>query len=333
MTECVFTLDYEIYGNGEGSLKDLVLEPTRRLAKLFGEFNAPFVVFAEAVELARMEETSSDPDIAEVRTQLRELRAAGHEIALHLHPWWCNAQYEDGHWRLDWSERNICTLEPDRVDAIVSKAISYLREGLGDPDFAPLSFRSGLWALQPTGVIARVLARHGLRVDSSVFKGGRIRSLGLDYRPALENAGFWRFSADVNVPDAQGDLWEVPIHTQMVPFWRMLGLKRLKLHKKVPRANHGAPLPHRWHDFFRLRYPRKLDFCRMTFDEMREVMEEALKATVERREERSVIVAIGHSKDFIDSEAIRRFLDFVQQRAVAVTTFSRLITSEPRFSW
>ena len=75
MIECVFTLDYEIYGNGEGSLRDLVLDPTRRLAKLFQEFGAPFVVFAEAVEFARMEEVQSDPDTAGVRAQLRELRA------------------------------------------------------------------------------------------------------------------------------------------------------------------------------------------------------------------------------------------------------------------
>ena len=201
MIDCVFTLDYEIYGNGEGSLRDLVLDPTRQLAELFQEFGVPFVVFAEAVEFARMEETRSDPDCASVWAQLREMRDAGHEIALHIHPWWANARYETGQWRLDWTERNICTLKPDRVEAIVSAAIGYLRNGLGDPRFTPLSFRSGLWVMQPTEVIANVLARHGVRVDSSVFKGGRIHGLGLDYRRALGNDAFWRFGTDVNVPD------------------------------------------------------------------------------------------------------------------------------------
>jgi hypothetical protein len=329
MIECVFTLDYEIYGNGKGSLQDLVLDPTRRLTELFREFGVPFVVFAEAVEFARMEETQSDPDTAKVRAQLRELRAAGHEIALHLHPWWVNARYENGHWCLDWSERNICTLEPDRVEAIVSRAICYLRDGLDDARFTPLSFRSGLWVMQPTPVIANVLARHGVRVDSSVFKGGRIHGLGLDYRPALGNDGFWRFGTDVNVPDPHGTLWEIPIHTQLVPFWQMLSRKRLKLQKKVPSASQGTPLPRRWRDFFRYRYPRKLDFCRMTFEEMREAMEEVLQEGQMRRGERSLVVAIGHSKDFVDAGAVRRFLDFLQQRAVAVTTFSRLLCQEP----
>lgn len=329
MIECIVTLDYEIYGNGQGSLRDLVLDPTRRLAELFQEFGAPFVVFAEALEFARMEETQSDPDIAQVRDQLRELRAAGHEIALHLHPWWANARYEDGHWRLDWSERNICALEPDRVEAIVQGAICYLRDALDDPSFTPLSFRSGLWLMQPTAVIANVLARHGIRVDSSVFKGGRVHSLGLDYRPALSNRGSWRFTADVNVPEPQGKLWEIPIHAQMVPFWQMLGRKRMKLQRRVPSGNQGKPLSRRWRDFFRFRYPRKLDFCRMTFEEMREAISGALDEGNSRRGERRLIVAIGHSKDVVDSGAIRGLLDFLQQRAVAVTTFSRVLCQKP----
>ena len=330
MIEFVFTLDYEIYGNGEGSLRDLVLEPTRRLADVFQEFSAPLVVFAEAVEFAKMEDVHSDPDSPRVRDQMRELRAAGHEIALHLHPWWANARYESGRWRMAWSERNIGALEPDRVEAIVSGAIRYLREALDDPHFTPLSFRSGQWAIQPTAVIANVLARRGIRLDSSVFKGGRVHGLGLDYRPALGNGGFWRFGNDVNVTERNGPLWEVPIHTELVPFWRMLGRKRLMLQSKTRSASQGSPLPHQWRDFLRFRYPRKLDFCRMTFEEMREAVAGVLKKKQVRWEERMPLVAIGHSKDFVDSAAVRGFLAFLRERAIAITTFSRLLCQEPQ---
>jgi len=30
MIDCIFTIDYEIYGNGEGSLRELVYEPTQK---------------------------------------------------------------------------------------------------------------------------------------------------------------------------------------------------------------------------------------------------------------------------------------------------------------
>ncbi len=332
MIECVFTLDYEIYGNGEGSLRDLVLDPTRQLQEVFQEFGAPFVVFAEAVEFARMEEFQSDPDTAGVRAQLRELRSAGHEIALHLHPWWANARYENGQWRLDWREQNICTLDSVRAEVIISAAISYLRDCLNDPTFTPLSFRAGSWLMQPTAVVAEVLARHGIELDSSVFKGGWANRLGLDYRPARANGGFWRFSSDVNVPDPHGSLWEIPIYAQMVPFWAMLGSKRLKLQKKATNAGTGTPISRHWRDFLRFRYPRKLDFCRMTFDEMRTTIEEALEEAQGQQEARRPVVAIGHSKDLVDLTSIQRILEFLQRRDIAVTTFSRLLCHDSRFS-
>ena len=53
MIECIFTLDYEIYGNGSGDLATLVLEPTERLLTLFRSRGHRFVVFVEAAELRR----------------------------------------------------------------------------------------------------------------------------------------------------------------------------------------------------------------------------------------------------------------------------------------
>lgn len=330
LIEFVFTLDYEIYGNGVGSLRDLVLDPTRQLAELFKEFGAPFVVYAEAMEFARIDQAQSDPDIVAVRAQMRELREAGHEIALHIHPWWANARYQDSSWQLDWSEWKIGTLAPDRIESIVSESIRYLRDALGDQDFTPLAFRAGQWAIQPTPVIAETLARHGVRVDSSVFKGGHVRGVGLDYRPAVANDGIWRFANNVNVPDPNGRLWEIPIYTELVPFWKMLKRKRLKLQSKTNSASQGSPLPHDWRDFLRFRYPRKLDFCRMTFDEMRKTVETFIERKNLPQQEHSILVAIGHSKDFVDSDAVRYFLAFLKERAIQVTTFSRLLGQNPQ---
>ena len=70
----------------------------------------------------------------------------------------------------------------------------------------------------------------------------------------------------------------------------------------------------------------------MTFEEMRRVIELTLKKEQIFCAERPILVAIGHSKDLVDSEAIRRLLDFLQQKSVNVTTFSYLLGQEPRFS-
>src|SRR5437016_3841762 len=123
MIECIFTIDYEIYGNGEGSLRELVYEPTRQLTSIFKQWNSVFVVFAEAIEFGKIEEYRADDGAADVRAQLRELHEDGFEIGLHLHPWWFNARRERGSWKLEYTERNICALPVERIDAIVTYAV------------------------------------------------------------------------------------------------------------------------------------------------------------------------------------------------------------------
>ena len=67
----------------------------------------------------------------------------------------------------------------------------------------------------------------------------------------------------------------------------------------------------------------------MTLDEMRSSMEETLKQDKRNPEERNFVVAIGHSKDLVDSNAVRRFLAFLKERSVGVTTFSRFLCEKP----
>ena len=55
MIECIFTIDYEIYGNGEGSLRELVYEPAEKLKDIFLKHNVRFVNFVEAAEFEMIE--------------------------------------------------------------------------------------------------------------------------------------------------------------------------------------------------------------------------------------------------------------------------------------
>lgn len=325
MLAVVFTLDYEIYGNGKGSLRELVLDPTERLADLFRQFNAPLVIFVEALEFAKMEECQSDDAISEVAAQLRRLRSQGHEIALHLHPQWANARLDRQGWRLDFAEYNLCVLSPQRIAGIVDQALAWLRRALGSSDFTPVSFRAGNWLFQPTRFASEVLTSRGIRADSSVFKGGHIRNLGLDYRPALRNGSWWRFSSDVNVPDGNGLMVEFPIYTEMVPFWKMLKPKRLRIQNKVPSSDQGAPLERRWADFLRLRYPRKFDFCRMTAPEMCAVVERAVRNVRQPGRGLEPVVAIGHSKDLVDLSSVGVVLDWLRARSIPVTTLAAIV--------
>jgi hypothetical protein len=322
MIDCIFTLDYEIYGNGTGSLRDLVHDPGERLKEIFQKWNARFVAFVEVAEFEKIETWGTDPAIGLVKSQIRDFYQNGFEVALHLHPQWCNARYERGEWVLDYSEYNLCTLSPTRIAQIIERSLAYLRQVVGRSDFTPLSFRAGNWLFQPTQTAASLLGEKGIKIDSSVFKGGLQRNSTLDYRRALKNGYYWSFKNDATEPDPIGPWMEVPIYTEMVPFWKMPTSKRLGFSNSFGRAGRsGRQKLNRFLDFLRFRYPLKLDFCRMTLNELTSMVDRVIR---EDREEPTLyrpLVAIGHTKDLSDPQTVDAFLAFLRSREIAVSTF------------
>lgn len=322
MIECIFTIDYEIYGNGEGSLKELVFDPAEKLRSIFKKADCRFVAFIEAAELELIEANGTDPAIDEVRKQIQTFYAEGFEIGLHLHPQWYNARYQDGQWRLDDNEYNLCTLPRERIVEIVDRSIGYLRKVLSQPDFTPLSFRAGNWLMQPTQVAANVLAEKGIKLDSSVFKGGLQQRHGLDYRKAIGNNYYWTFSEHVDIPDSSGILLEIPTYTEMVPFWKMLTTKRVGMKGKgAPSNRRSIAWIERLSDFIRFRYPLKLDFCRMTLDELTGMVEAIVRDDQKDPSRYRPIVAIGHTKDLADYETVQFFLLYLKENGIQVSTF------------
>jgi hypothetical protein len=322
MIECVFTLDYEIYGNGEGSLNDLMYEPTKKLMQIFEEAGLRFVCFVEAVELEKIEEFRPDASIYNIRNQIWELHNRGFEIALHLHPQWSRAKRKNERWLVDYSEYNLCVLPRERVVQVVAGAIDYLRKTLELPTFTPLAYRAGNWLFQPTRTVASVLIEHGIKIDSSVFKGGVQHGHKLDYRLAGKNGPFWTFRDDVNVAEPAGALLEIPIYTEMVPSWKLITQKRLGLQKNSFGAGKGVRQKFsRIRDLIRLQQPLKFDFCRMTRSELISMMDRAIVEDRQRPELFRPMVAIGHSKDLVDFESVKSFLFYLVDKGIAVSTF------------
>jgi hypothetical protein len=334
MIECIFTIDYEIYGNGEGSLRELVYEPAERLMEIFQKRNVRFVPFVEVAEFELIEKAGSDPDIRLVKRQIQEFHEEGFELGLHLHPQWYNAKYEDGKWLLDYNEYNLSVLPRERIAQIVERGIAYLRDVLGESNFTPQSYRAGNWLFQPTRDTAAVLVEQGIKVDSSVFKGGLQHSHGLDYRRSLKNGYYWKFLNDVNIPDPHGTLIEIPIYTQMVPPWQMLTSKRIGIQKKSssPAVQKNRVQLQRIRDYIRFRHPLKFDFCRMTIAELTGMVDKVIREDCKSPSVYKPLVAIGHTKDLVDFETVELFLAYLHKQEITVATFADLygkVKNEP----
>lgn len=325
MIQCIFTLDYEIYGNGAGDLSSLVYEPARRLRDIFRAWDARFVVFVEALELEKIAACGADPAIDGVQRQIREFYQEGFEIGLHIHPQWANAQYEKGRWRLDYNEYNLCALPPSRIAQIAGSSLDYLSHAVHAANYTPLSFRAGNWLFQPTKTAASILGQQGIKIDSSVFKGGLQHNHGLDYRPAPANAYYWPFESDVNAPDPGGSWVELPIYAEMVPFWKMATSKRLGFKNGGGGVSRGYGYKiNRLRDLMRYRYPLKLDFCRMTLAELVAMTSRVLREDQAEPESLKPLVAIGHTKDLTDPQTVCDYLSFLKANKIPVATFEAL---------
>jgi len=323
MRYLILSVDYEIFGNGTGALHDLVYEPARQLKDVFDRYEARFVNYVEVAEFEKIEAYGTDMAIDAVKRQIKEMHLDGYEIALHLHPQWSNAHYDNGRWTLDLTEYNLCRLPKARINEIIDASLRYMRHLVDEPGYTPISFRAGNWLFQPTEIAAAVLAEKGIRIDSSVFKGGLQHNHHLDYRPAKRNGYFWPFSSDVNVPDSKGPWIEVPIHTEMVPFWKMPTSKRMGFTNQFGVANQSKRKKlGRLRDFVRFLYPLKLDFCRMTLDELTSSMNRVIQQDQKDPETYRPIVAIGHTKDPTDLHEVDAFLSYLKTNRIPVRTFA-----------
>ncbi len=326
MIEFIFTIDYEIFGDGTGALIDMIYNPTNRLTDLFNKYDKRFVAFIEAAELDVIHVKNYDPTIDMIFLQIQKLYHQGFELGLHLHPQWYNGVYDDHKWILDYSEYNICTLPYNRLEQIVRRSIKFLQTVIGKSDFKPVSFRAGNWLFQPSRNASIVLAECGIKVDSSVFKGGLLRQHKLDYRNALKNGYYWTFSDSVDTPNPKGALLEIPIYTKMVPFWKMATAKRIGLQRMVTsaRCGNGSSFFDRFADFLRLLYPLKLDFCRMTEREIILMLEKEVRE--DRRDPAKLrpVVAIGHTKDLYDLETVENLLRYLEYNNIKVSTFEEV---------
>lgn len=326
MIDTVFTLDYEIYGDGTGSLEALVYRPAQQLAEVFRRFDTRFVAFVEALELEQIDTNTSDSAIDLVRSQVKDFHDTGFEIGLHLHPQWANARYNNGFWQLDPNEYNLCLLTTERIVEIVDRSLAYLRYLVDDPKFTPLSFRAGNWLFQPSPKAARILAERGIQIDSSVFKGGLQRNHGLDYRCTVGYGPYWQFLDDVTLPDRSGCWTEIPIHSEMVFPFILAKPRRLGFGNTLGMTNRSVKHKvARMLDFMRFQCPLKLDFCRLALKELVSMMRKIIEQDRMDPSKYRPIVAIGHTKDLTDLGVVEGFLSFLKDNHINVSTFDNVL--------
>jgi hypothetical protein len=350
MLSAIFTLDYEIHGNGDGSPWDLMVEPTARMMGLFESYGAKLTIMADVAEILKFKEYKEqvgrdDYFYEAIADQLRDAVRRGHDVQLHLHASYFNARHEKGRWKQDWSEYDFARLPLCRLKEIVRLGKLYLETLLKPvtPGYKCFVFRAANWSMSPSQNVIRALVDNNIRIDTSVFKYGRREGLvNFDYSNAPSNLIPWRsHERDICRLDDAGVLLEVPIYSEHRWIGAFLSLNRLyrAISDRAHPIERDAQKATRTRSLFskvvnRLpklstltkRHAWKADFNQCTGKQLIAALRRA-EGEHNKSGADLPFTLIGHSKLFTRQNGVdlRAFLSFVASNPArfAFTTFSR----------
>ncbi len=321
----VFTLDYEIHGNGDGDPWKLMVEPTGRLMALLEEYGRKLTIMADVAEILAFKryyaKTGKDDfHVTDIESQLQDAIRRGHDVQLHVHSSWFNAKWDGKSWDQCIDEYNMAALQMERIDEMVGQCVDYLHDLLRPvkPDYKVWLFRAANWSMMPTESIYQVLLKHGITADTSVYKGGiQGGNVSYDYSEAYNCLLSYPADArNINhlAPTNQSEtITEYPIYTEMRPFWsfispiRVFRMIRAKFHRHKHSAASQASKDSSINksdnrhlsikSFFR-KSPWKMDFNQATG---RQLIAAAKRIKGTRVEDRDIVdvIMIGHSKSFL----------------------------------
>ena len=353
MLKAVFTLDYEIHGNGDGCPHTLMVQPTQRMLDQFDRYGAKLTIMADVAEILKFKEYKErigrdDYHYDAIAQQLKDAIRRGHDVQLHLHASYFNARHEGGRWVQDWSEYNFAGLTLPRLNEIVRIGKEYLETLLKPvlPAYECLAFRAANWAVSPSLNVIRALHDNGIRIETSVFKHGRRTGIvSFDYSHAYSDLVPWRvMDDDICLRDDTGKLLEIPIYSErrgmgaFITPSRIYRAMQTRSHRIAnnQRPKNRQPLPSgsaREQFLGRLailgKHTWKADFNQCTGRQLIRAIERA-KAKHDCWGECLPFVLIGHSKLFtrFNERTLSPFLAMIQRQPTQFG-FAKLTDFDP----
>lgn len=358
MLSLVLSLDYEIFGNGSGDVRRDMIEPTGRLVALCDRYGAKVTIMCEVGEYWAMQETEAEAcgslrlgysPSTEIAKQLQAVVRGGHDVQLHLHPWWIGARFGNGGWQLRPELLRVTDL-PENAQGDSPCATDILRRGKETletivrpvcPEYACLVYRAAMFWGQPSQELILSLRQAGLAADSSVVPGlYETAPVPTDYRCADAAAGHWWTGADdISRAGPEGEhIIEFPVRARLRPYacnfkWTKLAatLKRRQI-EKANTGGHGMMNARKsrdsWWTVLRklsTLQPLKYDFCKLSADDMIAELRRAMRADRGVSDEFGTpVVMLGHSKDFWNDANLETFLRFVREECRESICFSTL---------
>ena len=349
------THDWELRGDGSGDIEQIQFAPLRKLLDIYAKSGASITVLPDVMQQIAFRRCEKKyPNLKPLGDawdqHLRQTLLQGHDIQLHLHPQWLNAQHENGSWHLngDWS---ILNYDRDTVYAMLAEGKEYLEHLLRpiDSEYHCIAFRAGALAAAPSAHLFESLASLGIQLDISIAAGVFVNdyNLQLDYRNCEETfLPFYPMMEDARkVSDRRERIVCVPLNhfygSRRTVTRQNVSLAWREIRRK-PSTAHGhddsqANAPFRrtssrykvvYEKFIMPAVKRKhfvSDTGRLNYALMRELLASIRQRARASGLDQVPVVLTNHPKDIRDPAAIERFVgDASQAEDIRFITLSAL---------
>ena len=188
------THDWELRGDGSGDIEQIQFAPLRKLLKIYAKFGVRTTFLPDVLQQLRFRQAESKHPELKQRADswdehVRKAFRQGHDIQLHLHPQWLQAQYENGRWQMD-GDWSILKYDREVAYPVLADTKKYLEDLLQpvDATYRCLAFRAGALAAAPSDHLFESLVELGIELDVSIAGGVFVnnQTLQLDYRNCEE---------------------------------------------------------------------------------------------------------------------------------------------------
>lgn len=351
MKEIILTLDYELFGNGKGDVFRHIVEPTQHIMKIAKRNNAHLTFFFEVVEYWRMKEEwergnkmgyEQNP-IAAMEKQILEAVREGHDVQLHLHPQWVDAQWTEAGWVVDDTSHRLGHYSREGEYSMVE----LLRKGKETleqlitpvkPYYHCTALRAGGYNAFPSDEIVKAMREVGMKMDSSLYPGGFAQGeiADYDYRTLPNDKGIWSVDNRLEEPkQGKTGIYELPICSLGITRWRKYAswerVRNILSNTQQSQEFYASKMSQTSHtkksmtDKIKFLFEKECqtwDYCLLP-----EAVHNLFLAEMEKQTDRRYFTLVGHPKSYMGDQGYSFLLKTLNDNGYRFTTIQEILSN------
>jgi len=330
----ILTIDYEIFGDGAGDVKKHIIKPADKILRICDKYSAPLTIMFEANEYQKFVEYESElvQDLGyspakEMKNQVLNAYSKGHDVQLHIHPQWIDAEYKNFKWIMNNPEQSITEFSKKTINQIIQQGKKTIEDIVCEVDkkysVCAMRLTNLPWVEAPIEV-------HNAMKQNEIY----YHSLAVSDSLKNNNKGLWNL-------DSKKEIFEIPIHSITMPGFKRFTWNRIKtalyrrlyiqdsvsVNSDTDEQQSKNNLANKVKNLIFMPQALKWDFCKQNSREMLNYLDYAM-TRYDYMNQNVPLIMIGHSKDFFNSKNLDYFFKIAKNRhcgnkAIIFSTMSK----------